>query len=181
MQHDDSPPLHLTRLHQRWPCSFLPLLPSTFASSPSMFDDLAFPPCFSIFFIIFFLSIIFTTNASICQPTSPPLYIRLFSNYTIDMTNNTKKKNLTQHHHRLHLHPHLKPIQVPSRLTAYIQPLSSRALADLKSPASVAVATFSIPSYYSIPPFAAQSPAPLFPPNQRRKSKDRRYWGFPES
>lgn len=92
MQHDDPPPLHLTRLHQRWPCSFLPRLPSTFASSPSMFDDLAFPPCFSIFFIILFLSIIFTTNASICQPTSPPLYIRLFSNYTIDMTNNTTKK-----------------------------------------------------------------------------------------
>jgi hypothetical protein len=148
MQHYDPPSLHFTRLHQRWlSSSFYSSHPSTRASS-----NRACSMNFAFF------------PSSSCQlysrltrrsvtPSSPEFY-------TIDM-----------------IYQKTYPLPYYSQENF---PLTSLSLffAGFESPtASIAVATFSIPSYYSLPPLSASSSVNAGG-HTRRKSKDRRYWGF---
>jgi len=169
MQHDI---FCISRIYTSDGFLFFLFFPSTLSHlQTSMFDE------FCYLLPIFFLSnhVHDFTRRNPCHHYCPKFF------YTIDMiyhiTNRGKKhkpKTTTNCHYPLIL-SRLKF----ERLCAYIPMRSS---AGLRSPTSIVIASVSISSFYSLPPL----PPPSLSGNaggghERRKSKDRRYWGFPES
>jgi hypothetical protein len=156
--------LHLTHLHQRWLLFFL-FFPSTLAS----FTEHVRRFCY------FFPS---SSCQSYSRLTCRPVTITLL-----------------QQHHRHDISPKSITITIitpcssssPSMIQAKTLRLHSNAFSPgLKSPTSIVIASVSVPSFYSLPPLSSPSSSSSTTNKNasghgRRKSKDRRYWGFPES